>query len=77
MEGFAGNDLTVMNISKGKDIVKSVFFLLIKAATGNGTIRVSKGTKEHVPNWQVGKILSVMFVHVVHAMRFRTLKQVG
>ncbi len=62
-----------VNIAKGEQILEAIFPPMIEATSLGEATRVVISPEEPVPNWQIGEVLCVMAILVMHAMGFGPL----
>src|SRR5438034_11742237 len=59
-----------VNIAKGEQIHEAIFPPMIEATALGEATRVVISPEEPVPNWQIGEVLCVIAILVMHAMGF-------
>lgn len=65
-----------VDVTTGEKVLKSIFPPIVKSAFAWRAVGIVQRGKEPIPNGQVGKILGVVPVLVVHAVRLGSLYEV-
>src|SRR3954467_7372840 len=64
-----------LDIAEGEHLSESILFFRLETAFSDGFFGIVKSTEEHVPNWEVSVIVSVVPVGVMKTMGFGALDE--
>lgn len=74
MQGCESFYVCRVNIAKNEHVLEPILAPTLVPAASVECLRILEGIKEDVPKWDIREIIRVMPELMMHAMRFRSLK---